>query len=68
MIPVDLPALWGYSSSSSNPSGLHGVVKLYNGNQEEWIEYAERLEKYFVANELEDVAKRRAILLNGVGL
>ena len=48
-------------------TGLHGVVTPYDGNQEEWIEYAERLENYFIANELEDVAKRRAILLNGVG-
>ena len=48
-------------------TGLHGVVTPYDGNQEEWSEYAERLENYFIANELEDVAKRRAILLNGVG-
>jgi hypothetical protein len=31
-----------------------------------WIEYAERLDSY-VANEITDVAKRRAILLNAVG-
>ena len=49
------------------PAGLHGVVSPYDGNQEEWVEYAERLESYFIANEIADVAKRRAILLNGVG-
>ena len=49
------------------PAGLHGVVSPYDGNQEEWVEYAERLENYFIANDIEDVAKRRAILLNGVG-
>ena len=27
------------------PAGLHGVVSPYDGNQE-WIDYAERLENY----------------------
>ena len=30
------------------------------------MEYAERLENYFIANDINDVAKSRAILLNGV--
>ena len=50
------------------PAGLHGVVSPYDGNQEEWVEYVERLESYFIANDIDDVAKRRAILLNGVGV
>ena len=49
------------------PAGLHGIVSPYDGNQEEWVEYAKRLENYFIANDINDVAKRRAILLNGVG-
>ena len=49
------------------PAGLHGVVSPYDGNQEEWVEYTERLENYFIANDIDDVAKRQAILLNGVG-
>ena len=49
------------------PAGLHGVVSPYDGNQEEWVEYTERLEHYFIANDIADVAKRLAILLNGVG-
>ena len=48
-------------------SGLIGVVSPFNGNQEEWVEYAERLDYYFTANDITDVAKRRATLLNGVG-
>ena len=48
-------------------TGLHGVVSAFDGNQEEWVEYAERLENYFIANDIADEAKRRAILLNGVG-
>ena len=39
----------------------------FDGLQEDWVEYAERLESYFVANDITDVAKRRAILLNAVG-
>ena len=49
------------------PADLHGVVSPYNGNQEEWVEYAERLENYFITNEIADVVKRKAILLNSVG-
>ena len=48
-------------------SGLHGVVLPFDRNQEEWVEYAERLESYFIANDITDTPKRRAILLNGVG-
>ena len=50
----------------SIPAGLHGVITLYDGNQEEWIEYAERVEIHFIANELEDVVKRWAIHPKGV--
>ena len=67
---------WITDSSSSGsgatapvvvPAGLHGVVSPYNGNQEEWVKYTERLESYFIINENSNVAKRQAILFNGVG-
>ena len=47
--------------------GLHGTVILYDATQEEWSEYAERIEHYFTANDITSGAKRRAILLNAVG-
>lgn len=47
-------------------AGLVGVVAPFNG-KEEWIDYAERLEHYFIANDITDVANKRAILLNAVG-
>ena len=47
--------------------GLHRTVSIFDGTQEDWIEYAERLESYFVANDIADVAKKKAILLNAVG-
>ena len=48
-------------------AGLIGVVSPFDGNQEDWIEYAERLEHYFTVNDITDIAKKRAIVLNGAG-
>ena len=47
--------------------GHYGVVAQFDSSQEDWIEYIERLENYFVANEVTDEGKRRAILLTAVG-
>ena len=47
--------------------GLHGAVMPFDVKMEEWNEYAERLELYFIANDIKDKGKKRAILLNGVG-
>ena len=55
------------TASTIRVTGFVGVVSPFDGNQEEWAEYAERLEHYFTANDIVDIAKRRAILLNGVG-
>ena len=47
--------------------GLHGMAPVFNSTQEEWTEYIERLDSYFIANDLTDPAKKRAILVNVVG-
>ena len=47
--------------------GLHGNLSAFDSSQEDWIEYVERLDYYFVANEIDDPAKKRAILLTAVG-
>ena len=47
--------------------GLHGTVSVFDGSQEDWVEYAERLESYFIVNEITDPAKKQAILINAVG-
>ena len=47
--------------------GLHGAVSKFDGNQEEWTEYAEQLEHYFIANDIVEAKKKRAILLTAVG-
>ena len=36
-------------------------------SEESWTQYVERLEQYFVANDVEDVGKKRAILLGVCG-
>ena len=46
----------------------HGTVGEYCQSQETWSEYVERLELYFVANDISDAAKKRAILLNVCGI
>ena len=47
--------------------GLHGQVSAFNPHQEDWVEYVERLELYFMANVINDATKKRAILLNAAG-
>ena len=41
--------------------GLHGAVSKFDGNQEEWTEYVEQLEHYFIANDIVEAKKKRAI-------
>jgi len=42
---------------------LIGKIAEYNENNS-WIEYTERLEQYFAANEITDNNKKRAVLLS----
>ena len=45
---------------------LYGQVSTFD-NGDDWTQYIERLDYYFVANGIEDATKRRAILLSVVG-
>ena len=47
--------------------GLHSTTPVFDSTQEEWVEYVERLDSYFLANDIWDPAKKRAILVNAVG-
>ena len=47
--------------------GLHGKASAFDPQQEDWIEYVERLELYFMANNIENLSKKRAIFLNAAG-
>ena len=45
----------------------HGTIEEFDGATEDWTAYSERLEQYFVANDVDDAAKKRAILLSVCG-
>lgn len=55
------------TSTTTVHVGLHGTAPVFDSTQEEWAEYAERLDSYFLANDLKDPVKKRAILVNAVG-
>lgn len=65
------------SSSTSTPRagaastvqvvGLIRVVFPFDENHDDWVEYTEHLVHYFTANDISNVAKKRAILLNRAG-
>ena len=64
---MDNPAAEVAAALPRQAAGLHGFVPSFEKGQEEWSEYIERLDHYFVANDINSDAKRKAILLNAVG-
>ena len=46
----------------------HGKVGAFNESLEPWASYAERLEHYFIANDVKEDEKKRAILLSSCGV
>lgn len=44
-----------------------GQVNEYNENVESWTQYSERIAQYFLANDIADETKKRAILLTVIG-
>lgn len=45
----------------------HGTVGEFNISQVDWISYTERLQHYFVTNDVADPGKQRFILLSSCG-
>jgi len=45
----------------------YGKIGEFKESEESWTQYVEQFEQYFLANDVEDVAKRRAILLSVCG-
>ena len=45
----------------------HGTIGEFDRGQEDWSAYCERLEQYFVANDVQDLSKQRAVLLSMCG-
>lgn len=48
-------------------TAVHGAMSAFNSSVENWRAYVERLEQYFVANEIESAERKRAILLSVCG-
>ena len=42
---------------------VRGTLSVYDSTAEPWTIYVERLNQYFIANDVEDSSKKRAILL-----
>ena len=45
----------------------HGNIGQFDRGVEDWTAYCERLEQYFMANDVKDAGKQRAILLSVCG-
>ena len=45
----------------------HGTVSQYQQSKETWTTYVERLNHYFIANDVADEVKKRSILLSACG-
>ena len=45
----------------------HGHIGEFNNQVEDWRSYTERLQNYFLANDIKAEAKQRAILLSVCG-
>ena len=48
-------------------SATLGRVDEFDADKEEWTQYVERLEHFFVANSITTAEKKRAILLSVIG-
>ena len=46
---------------------IHGTITQFVPGEEDWTAYVERLNYYFIANEVTGVAKKRSILLSACG-
>ena len=46
---------------------VHGTLSAYDSAAELWIIFVERLNQYFIANDVEDSSKKRGILLAARG-
>ena len=44
-----------------------GKVEEFDGSQEEWTQYVERVNHFFDANDIADAGKKRAVLLSIIG-
>ena len=48
-------------------SGTLGRVEEFDGNRNDWPEYVERVEHFFLANGIDSAEKKRAVFLSVIG-
>ena len=48
-------------------TGTLGRVEEFDGNKDDWQQYVERLEHFFVANGIDGAEKKRAVFLSVIG-
>ena len=60
------PRILHWRRGTSKNMALIGKIEEYNEN-DNWIEYTERLEHYFTANDITDNSKKQAVLLSACG-
>ena len=44
--------------------GVHGMLAPFNPDEEDWVEYTDRLSYYFTANGITDGARKCIILIS----
>ena len=60
--------LFGDEGKPVETMATHGTINTFNPQVDDWPTYIERLQHYFVANDVEDADKKRAILLTVCGV
>ena len=48
-------------------TATHGTVGAFDPSNETWVSYSERLEQYFIANDVDAAAKKKTVLLSVCG-
>ena len=48
-------------------AAVHGSIGPFESSSEDWTSYTERLQQYFIANDVQDEDKKRALLLSNCG-
>ena len=48
-------------------AAVHGSIGPFESSAEDWTSYTERLQQYFIANEVDNEDKKRALLLSNCG-
>ena len=55
------------ASKFTDMAAIYGSIGSFNCETDDWIDYAERVEHYFYANEIKDEKKKTSIFLKLVG-